>query len=1056
MDIVHEGFWIPDFRTLHDVFIPVPDLSDSRRVNVLLGRNGSGKSSLLEALRRLSDGQAADERWGRSAVAAYRVGAHFNGSETWLGEPLSQMDSLKWCLDRDALRESSIEDYVNGDPRLPHPDKDSSPEEVEKELEDPASEQRTSFAKLFSESPTVQRGEVRSDHRDKPFTFEKWLVAAAALRPAEIGYLFQYDNFHIGIRQVLSDFDSPPAVDWDIKRLDGARQDGRERGDERFLVKAGAMQRSFLYQVDKWVSQAVLALGNDVGRALIRNFLKRPLVLVGTAANENAAGFPTFFGLGLLAQDVDDEVARALDDLDPDESSSPLVASLARQWQSGSPIVRIAHPSTQDKPVDLEKVRQSPINWQTFMEFRFARLPDDDSWFTPSEDPLDPPEIHGDPELELVSRGWEADLRPAALLPNVIAATPQPEGLVEYLEEHLPDLHDRVFFSDPWTRWIWKPSRAQNQFPRGLGQQLAEAGYFHPLLSPQSVNSAHLLANGWCVSGDAVRRLPLGEELTGPMGATSLVIRGSVKSIARMISHRANQFAPGFLRLEGWIAVDITSPADWANGEPRISVRLVRSVDADSRREHFAELRHLSDGLSRWVALVVRLAVTDLLESRWEVPCNMNYEASADTTVEVSHLPNFGPRVTAKEYSPSLGETVSGLGIEYVNKSVDRSWFLFAAMEEPWRLREFTPETQSWKSTLILIDEPEVHLHLDAQRSVRDWIGEITNGSYGAVEPLWTENTTGSTRYAIVASHSPIFLDYPPDTARTTLVYAETAVEPREPTRLEGFDEATYPDRDNIPVTDGTQEIRTELTPVSEGRDIFEFFKGEQGKRLGTSGIDVIALYRGFIIVEGPHDEEIIQHFCGPELKRRRIGLLRAWGTEHVKGKGDRSFALYEDDLLTYIGKPTAILVDRAQLGPSERAAVNAFVRSCEKRRLPYWPDRGQDGGHPYPDIIAALPGDAVRRAFPGSTFDGWDPIVDEFEQMRRQGTTTGNFKDFATRKMGLKIPSKAFYPEFIKKVLEECDDGKRPREGLELVINEIICWMADPAAGVPSNGKDN
>ena len=31
MDIAHEGFWIPEFRTLQDEFIPVPDLSDTRR-----------------------------------------------------------------------------------------------------------------------------------------------------------------------------------------------------------------------------------------------------------------------------------------------------------------------------------------------------------------------------------------------------------------------------------------------------------------------------------------------------------------------------------------------------------------------------------------------------------------------------------------------------------------------------------------------------------------------------------------------------------------------------------------------------------------------------------------------------------------------------------------------------------------------------------------------------------------------------------------------------------------------------------------------------------------
>jgi hypothetical protein len=1059
VDIAHEGFWIPEFRTLHDEFIPVPDPSDPRLVNVLLGRNGSGKSSLLEALRRLRDWSAADERWGRSAVAAFRVGAHFDGRETWHGEPRSQMDSLKWHLtSRDTLRESSIEDYVNGDPLLRHPDQLSSPEEEEvaKELEDPVPEQRKQFAELFGESLEDQLGEGGSDQRCRPFTFEKWLVAAAALRPAELEYLFHYDNLHLRIRIDLGDFEDPPAEEWIVRELHGDTRADWGSGDERFLIQARALQRSFFHQVDKWVSQVASALGDDLAGALVRNFLNRPLVLVGTAANERAAGFPAFFGLGLLTKDVDDEVASALDAGDPEKSSSALVTSLVKQWQSGSPIITIAHPSTRDAPVDLAQVRESPINWSTFHEVGLPRLPDDDTWFTPSEDPLDPPNFYGDPVNELVSRLWEADLRPSALMPSIIFATPQPEGLVGYLEEHLPVLHDQVFFSSPFMRTGWKPSKAKNEHPGGLGQQLAEAGYFYPIRPNHFNNATQSLADGWCVSGGSLGLLPVGEESAGPEGAVSLVVRGSVKSIARMITHRANQLAPGFLQLEGWIAVKVTSPADWAEGKPRISVRLVRSVDADSRKEHFTELGHLSDGLARWVALVVRLAVTDLQESRWEVPVNMNHEVLADSAIQVSNLPGFGTQVTAKEYAPSLGEVVSGLSIKYVNKSVDRYWFLFAAMEEPWRLIESTDEAHSWKNTVILIDEPEVHLHLDAQRSVRDWIGDISAGTYRAVDPLWTENATGSTRYVIVASHSTIFLDYAPETARTTLVYAETAVEPREPTLLEGFEEATDPQHDNIPVADGTQEIRTALTPVPEGKDIFEFFKGGQGERLGTSGIDVITLYRGFILVEGSHDEEILEHFYGPELRQRRIGLLRAWGTDQVKGKGDRSFALYEADLLTYIGKPTAILVDRARLGPSERAAVGAFVRSCERRKLPHWPDRGQDGGHPYPDIIAALPDEAVRAAFPRSAFDGWDPIVDEFEQMRRQGITTGNFKDFATLKVGLDVPGQAFYPKFIKKVLEECDDGTRPREGLELVMDEIISWMADPTANIAVKDPDN
>jgi hypothetical protein len=75
---------------------------------------------------------------------------------------------------------------------------------------------------------------------------------------------------------------------------------------------------------------------------------------------------------------------------------------------------------------------------------------------------------------------------------------------------------------------------------------------------------------------------------------------------------------------------------------------------------------------------------------------------------------------------------------------------------------------------------------------------------------------------------------------------------------------------------------------------------------------------------------------------------------------------------------------------------------------------------------------------------------------MQRQGITTGNFKDFATRKMGLDMPTKGFYPKFIKPVLKQCGDETRPREGLELVMNEIISFMANPKADIESNDFDD
>ena len=1032
MDIAHEGFWIPEFRTLEDEFIPVPDPSDTRRVNVLLGRNGSGKSSLLEALGHLIDGQVAAELWGRSAVAAYRVGAHFDGCETWRGNPHEQMQGLvESARDPDVW---TVESYVHGDP-LAAGSLMAQPED----LDDPAAEERQRFSELFGLSPSGEAASTEGDdQKHKPFTLEQWLVAVAALPPNQLEADVHLSSWRL--RLASSWGHRTRQAGWNRR---GLATEAEQWANHEASLNGASIQRAFFSEVQRWVDELTGALGQQEAVALVRNFLSRPLVLVGTATNARSAGFPAFFGLGLRRDDVDGDVADALDAFTPhpDEPPSSLVAGLVQAWKGNSPVIRITHPETgRSDPFDLAKVEQSPINWWVNHQWMHT---------TPlHEDPLG-----GGFEVddEVLQRTWEVDLRPAALIPNIISATPQPGGLVEHLEERLPDLHDHIYFDHPLFRRSYTGDKGET----GWAVRLGEAGYFEPMRfgatpsdNPKG-ESRRATANGWCVSGTTLDTSRTGDNPTQPDTTASLVVRGSVTSVARMISHRANQLAPAFLRLEGWIAVQVTPPDGWAEGKQRISVRLIRSVEADNRAEHATQLAHLSDGLARWVALVVRLAVTDLETNRWEVPVNMGHVVQADETIDTSNLPGDASQITPGEFTPSYGAPISDLHggfFDEVSKSVGPWWFLLAAMQNPRLLREITDDQQQWKNTLLLVDEPEVHLHLDAQRSVRDWIGDIAAGDYRAIDQLWTEDIAGSTRSAIVASHSTIFLDYPPDTARTTFVYAETTVEPREPTSLEGFDETTDPEHDNIPVTDGTQKIRTVLTPVPEGEDIFQFFKGEQGKRLGTSGIDVIALYSGFIIVEGLHDELVLEHFYGTELKERRIGLLRAWGTRNAEAA----------DLLTYIGKPAAILVDRAKLGGGEKAAVKAFVQSCVNRKLPHWPDHGQAGGHPYPDIIAALPDDAVRAAFPKSTFNGWNPIVDEFEQMQRQGITTGNFKDFATRKMGLDMPTKGFYPKFIKPVLKQCGDETRPREGLELVMNEIISFMANPKADIESNDFDD
>ena len=1038
MDIALEGFWIPEFRTFRDEFVRVPDSSDRRRVNVLLGRNGSGKSSLLEALHRLGNSQGSDQNWSRDAVAAYRVGAHFTGHETWTGPPVMQMMGLLETLSHEALLEVTVEDYLKGDARNHHLCQEfvdsagvmAPTEEVLTLLEDPAPEFRQRFFDIFAGPlEDVETDTNGTDCGSSGFSLEQWLVAVAALRPSDLETSQEHSHTWESRYESHARF-GVENLGWDYRgslRNEAVAQTGT------FDLDPKQVQRRFLLRVVNWVEEVSTVLGERNAVDLIRQFLTRPLVLIGTAARQSGAYFPAFVGLGLLREDVGEEVVKTLEAFVSEESPSDshLVHQFVEAWKSGSRVIRIAHPELCpfDLPFDLSRVKESPLSWRASHE-----------WGAPA-----PPEDH--PLDSYRGDIWRVDLRPDALLPDVIVANPQPAGLLDFLEGKLPALHDQVFFTNPWT---WKSATGRTS---GWRQRLGAAGYFDRMQDPIHRRAP---GDGWCFPRRAPAVISQTSDSFDASGIGDLVVRGSVEATALMISHRANQLAPDFLRSEGWIKVEPTAPAEWAESKPRLRVRLVCSVDADRQAERSTVLEHLSDGLARWVSLCIRLAVADLESSQWEIPTPADLR-EPDATVHASNLLDRGSALSSNEFDPSAFIPQQlGRGVGNFTLGVDRSWYLFAAMQEPRRLREVIDEQLSWKSILILIDEPEVHLHLTAQRSVRDWIQEVANDRYRCVDPLWEELTKSGnrpSRSAIVATHAPVFLNYPANASSTTLVFAEMAEEPRDPTRLE---ESSDPEHDNIPVTDKVQKVRSILVPLPEDADLFDYFKGSLGDQLGISGVNAMEIYRGFIIVEGPHDEEVIERFFGPQLREHKIGLLRAWGTNNIGGSqrsGDRSFALYELDLLTLMGLPLAILVDRATLGPTEKAAVDAFVRSCKKRRLRYWPDRGQPGGHPYPDIIAALPNEAVRSAFPRSSFDGWDPIVDEFEQLRRSHTTTGNFKDFALQRMGLSIEPN--YPNFLKPVLDECGEASRPREGLELVMNEIISFLNSPTGISESEDPD-
>lgn len=297
------------------------------------------------------------------------------------------------------------------------------------------------------------------------------------------------------------------------------------------------------------------------------------------------------------------------------------------------------------------------------------------------------------------------------------------------------------------------------------------------------------------------------------------------------------------------------------------------------------------------------------------------------------------------------------------------------------RLSEFEvviPE----QTGILIIDEPELHLDPRTQLQVAEWLKTISR-----------EGTS-----IVLASHSPAFLTYQSQEAMLTgVVRAGASTE--------------------------TVDMSSSLLDWCE----------DFGGLVGLTNADKIWLSAGFIVVEGPHDSKVLHHFFGPELDTARIQLLHLYGTH-----GEQS--LIDSEFLVGFGKPLGILLDkiRREKGQIMRW-LDKHLTNEEKSLKRMWMGLEARGvhpvgaGHPYPDVMCALPEDAVDRAFPDADFPGWEELEKSYRTVPPE-----NFKTFALREMNLEVGATVF----IDRVLKHCPEDARPRPGLQRAVSELLAAL--------------
>jgi hypothetical protein len=86
------------------------------------------------------------------------------------------------------------------------------------------------------------------------------------------------------------------------------------------------------------------------------------------------------------------------------------------------------------------------------------------------------------------------------------------------------------------------------------------------------------------------------------------------------------------------------------------------------------------------------------------------------------------------------------------------------------------------------------------------------------------------------------------------------------------------------------------------------------------------------------------------------------------------------------------------------------------------------------PDIVCALPEQAVRRAFPQGNFPGWDALV---ERWRRQRGV--KLKPMAMSSVGMTSGTDT---QFVQTVLANCGEHDTVRPALQRAVRELLASL--------------
>lgn len=288
---------------------------------------------------------------------------------------------------------------------------------------------------------------------------------------------------------------------------------------------------------------------------------------------------------------------------------------------------------------------------------------------------------------------------------------------------------------------------------------------------------------------------------------------------------------------------------------------------------------------------------------------------------------------------------------------------------------------------VLLIDEPEAHLHPSAVESIVRWCQLMVSHGFNVV----------------VASHHEEFLRAPSEDV--TLVHI---------TR----------DKDLI-------ETMARTLTMADTRQLQEL-----AADVGVHPATALSLNRGILFVEGPLDVAVLDEYAGGKLDAAGVKIIPIHGTKNLEG-------LISSELVTNLGIKYGILTDATDAATMKDRSGNK--RSSEERKVIRVLQRAEEEGLPKPavfgvpeaDLLFALPPQAITT-YIERPFPEWKALVDECRSSLGKGPSDSvNWKAYAQEKYGVPLTT----PGGVRTLVRNLDLAQVPLPSIATVIEEIVEW---------------